>query len=120
MRLMKRRIHPIAALIAIFALVFAQLATAAYACPQLAKAASVERHAPDCDHGANPDPNLCQRHCDDGKVSVETPKTFNPPVMATAFVLPIVVLAIDTSLRAEKRTRIATGPPPTRFTVLRI
>jgi hypothetical protein len=116
---MKRRFRSPTTWLAIFALLFAQMATAAYACPQLMEKAAVA-HAPDCDHGANPDPNLCQRHCDDGKFSLETPKSFDTPDMAVAFARPLVVAAIVISPRAARCARIATGPPPTRSPVLRI
>src|SRR5258706_6935999 len=116
---MSRRFRASAASFAMLALLFAQLATAAYACPQLLEKAAVA-HAPDCDHGANPDPNLCQRHCDDGKFSLDTPKSFDTPDMAIAFVRPLAVSAIVNVPRATRCARVATGPPPTRFTVLRI
>jgi hypothetical protein len=116
---MNRRIRPLAAWIALFALLFAQLATAAYACPQL-----VERPAatssPDCDHDRDVTPNLCERHCADGKVSLDTPKPMAMPDMAATFVRPVLFVAIADAPRAQPRARIATGPPPTRFTVLRI
>jgi hypothetical protein len=120
---MSRRVRSVAALLALFAFVFANFATAAYACPQLLKMAPATAgavHDGDCDHGANPDPNLCQRHCDDGKVSLETQKTFNPPVMAATFVRAVEIPILRSNARAPKFARVGTGPPPTRFTVLRI
>jgi hypothetical protein len=116
---MKRLIRPFAAWITLVALVFAQLATAAYACPQLAERPAVA-NASDCDHGSDANPNLCERHCADGKVSVDTAKPAPAPVIAATFARPIVFIAVDDAPRVHPRSRIATGPPPTRFTVLRI
>jgi hypothetical protein len=115
---MKRRIRTFTAWLALAALVFAQLATAAYACPQLTEP-TVVASAPDC-HGHTPAPNLCERHCDYGKASFEKPKP-----IATPDVVPVFVRVTEIALRfepprADPHARIATGPPPTRFTVLRI
>jgi len=116
---MRRRFRPVAAWIALLALVFAQLATAAYACPQLAEPAAVA-NAPDC-HDPSPAPNLCERHCDYGKASFEKPKPVASPAIAPIFVRAIAIVAMPAgNLRADPHARIATGPPPTRFTVLRI
>jgi hypothetical protein len=120
---MMRLVRPFAALVAIFGLVFAQLATAAYACPQLAKAAkagTIESHG-GCDHGASTDPSLCQHHCDDGKASVEKPKTFVPPAISESFAYAIETLLVPSRVRTGRCLQQAsTGPPLTRFTVLRI
>ena len=115
---MRRHFRPIAAWIALLALVFAQLATAAYACPQLAEPTPVA-NAPDC-HDPSPAPNLCERHCDYGKASFEKPKPVAAPAIASMFVRTVVVVAMPHVVRAYPHARIATGPPPTRFTVLRI
>ena len=100
------------------ALVFAQLATAAYACPQLA-APVVAANVPDC-HDPSPTPNLCERHCDYGKASFEKPKPVAAPAIASMFVRAIAIIAMPDIPRAERHVSVATGPPPTRFTVLRI
>ena len=115
---MRRRSGQITAWIALFALLFAQLATAAYACPQLAEPVVVAQ-APDC-HDMSTSPNLCERHCDYGKASFEKPKPITAPDLAPHFVRSIVVVAVAEAPRAMPRACIATGPPPTRFTVLRI
>ena len=114
---MRRRFAPIA-WIALLAFVFAQLATAAYACPQLAPQASTA-HAPDC-HEQSSSPNLCERHCDYGKASFEKPKPIEAPAIAPIFVRAIAIVVMQEIPRAEPRARISTGPPPTRFTVFRI
>lgn len=115
---MSRRLRPIAAWIALLAFVFAQLATAAYACPQMVTPTTAA-HAPDC-HDPSPSPNLCERHCDFGKASFENPKPLVTPVIAPMIVRPIAIVATADPPRADPHARIATGPPPTRFTVLRI
>jgi hypothetical protein len=115
---MRRRIRPIAAWVAAFALLFAQLATAAYACPQLVEPVVVAQ-APDC-HGMSTSPNLCERHCDYGKASFENPKPIAAPDLAPHFVRSIALVTVADTPRALPRASIATGPPPTRFTVLRI
>ena len=115
---MKRRLRPFAAWFALLAFVFAQLATAAYACPQLV-APTAMTHAPDC-HDPSPAPNLCERHCDYGKASFENPKPLAAPVIAPMIVRVIAIIATAEVPRADPHARIATGPPPTRFTVFRI
>jgi hypothetical protein len=114
---MRRRFAPIA-WIALLAFVFAQLATAAYACPQLVQPTTTA-HAPDC-HDQTSDPNLCERHCDYGKASFEKPKPVAAPAIAPMFVRAIAIVVTPDLPRADPRARIATGPPPTRFTVFRI
>ena len=107
-----------AAWIAVLAFVFAQLATAAYACPQLVEQ-TVTAHAPDC-HDPSPAPNLCERHCDYGKASFENPKPIAAPVIAPMIVRVVAIVFTAETPRADPHARIATGPPPTRFTVFRI
>jgi len=117
---MRRGIRPFFAWLAILALLFTQIATAAYACPLLSPQVKAMTTS-DCDHESNTDPNLCQRHCDDGKVSVDTAKPLAAPDMAVSFFIrPIAVVASRDVPRAQRTTGTATGPPPTRFTVLRI
>ena len=119
---MSRRLRPATAWIAIIALLFAQLATAAYACPQLVGAAPVvvDAPSPDCDHEANAMPNLCESHCDYGNASLDSPKPAALPPIAFDCVRVIALVPASEPPRAEPRARIATGPPSTRFTVLRI
>jgi hypothetical protein len=112
---MSRRIRPFAAAFALVAFVFAQLATAAYACPQVA-APAMSAMAADCDHGSNPEPNLC----DDGKVSVDTVKSLSSPAAAPAYARPILPAAREGVARAARCAPLVTGPPASRFTVLRI
>ena len=116
---MTRRTRIAAAWLAFAALLFAQLATAAYACPQMVEAPAVAMPA-DCEHQMAQTPNLCERHCDYGNVSVDTSKSL-PPMVASASPRALVVtLAPNASPRAGAHRGQATGPPLTRFTVLRI
>ena len=116
---MKRRTRHFAALFALLAFTFAQLATAAYACPKMMQPQAAAAMT-DCHHGSNPSPNLCENHCDHGKISVDPLKPLNPPAIVAVIVRPLaVVIPLDVP-RAPRCARIATGPPPTRFTVLRI
>jgi hypothetical protein len=114
-----RRIRPLAAWLALVALVFAQLATAAYACPQMSDR-PMAMQAGDCDRDMSTSPNLCERHCDYGNASVDNPKPAPAFAIASAFVRAVVAAVLPMQPRAETRARISTGPPPTRFTVLRI
>ena len=118
---MTRRNRTFAAWIALIALVFAQLATAAYACPQLAPPPAAEVAMTDCDHDMAGAPNLCERHCDYGKASVDKVKNFPAQPMAGNSVRPLVFAASpEQPPRAGTHPHGATGPPLTRFTVLRI
>jgi hypothetical protein len=71
-------------------LLFAQFATAAYACPRAAadpSAPAVMADMPGCD-GATPDaldpsqPQLCKAHCERGSQTVNTPSAFDLPAAA--------------------------------------
>src|SRR5687768_1641005 len=83
----KRRNHPFAWL-AIFAILFAQLATAAYACPQLVEPPMAQ--SDDCGRDMA-SPNLCERHCEYGNASLESGKPLALPDGAVAFLRPIPV-----------------------------
>ena len=116
---MRRRTRIVAAWFAFVALLFAQLATAAYACPQMVEAPVVAMAA-DCEHAMAPTPNLCERHCDYGNVSVDTSKNLPPAVASASPSALVVTLPKDAAPRAATHRGQATGPPLTRFTVLRI
>jgi hypothetical protein len=117
---MKRRFRPFAAWVAMAALLFAQLATAAYACPQMVDPAAAAAPS-DCEHETAATPSLCKRHCDGEKASVDNPKPASAPAMLAVFARPIVVVMPAMQIvHAAPFQRVATGPPFTRFTVLRI
>lgn len=96
---MSRQSRVLAAIIAMFSLLFAQLAVASYVCPDLRVAASSQQAAtqamPDC---TNPDmnkPNLCQAHCDTGHQSVDTPAA---PAVAPFVACGLAVVLPDLSV----------------------
>jgi len=117
---MKRSTRLFACWLALFALVFAQLATAAYACPQDMERNATAAMPADCDHEMAQTPNLCERHCDYGKASVDKAKTFTAPDLAAAPCPLFIAPAHKEAPRAVMRAAASTGPPLTRFTVLRI
>ena len=117
---MRRRSRTFAAWFALVALLFAQLAVAAYACPLLtAPEAVASMPMPDCDQPMNA--NLCASHCDYGSASHDSTKAKVSLPALTAFSTRIVVaVPIASTARPVLPARGATGPPVTRFTVLRI
>ena len=117
---MRRQTRPIAAWLAIVALLFAQLATSAFACPNGDMTVSAQAASDECDRGSADLPNLCERHCDYGNASVDTPKPAPSPALVAMIVPTIAVILPQTTPRAAYHARASTGPPLTRFTVLRI
>lgn len=102
---------------------FTQLATAAYACPQLSpapdEAVAAMAAMPDCDgrmpSRMDPDqPQLCKAHCETGKTSVNsqvaTPDA--PPALAVgASLVGIIDVADAAQLAATMPASVADGPP---------
>jgi len=117
---MKRSTRLFACWLAMLALVFAQLATAAYACPQDMERGASAAVSGACDHEMAQTPNLCERHCDYGKASVDKAKAFTAPDLAAAPCPFFIAPARTDAPRAVMRSPASTGPPLTRFTVLRI
>lgn len=104
-------------------LLFTQLATAAYACPQLVPAAGDAGTAmvgmPDCS-GAMPasmdpeQPQLCKAHCESGQTSVNSqPATPDVPLgLAIGATLAGIVDAADAAqLAAAMPASLGEGPP---------
>ena len=115
---MRRSSRTLAAWFALVALLFAQLAVAAYACPRLPAPEAVAS-MPDCDEQMNA--NLCESHCDYGSASLDSTKAKVAPPALTGVSMRIAVVVSPTSTaRPVPPARVATGPPVTRFTVLRI
>lgn len=123
---MSRTLRRLAAVLALSALAFAQLAVAAYACPkgldgQVRAVVPSEPEAPTCPDLANP--NLCERHCDYGASSVTNhPVPFTGPDLAP---LPwsAVLLANEGSSLRVPTWRIARStalPPSARLARLQI
>lgn len=110
----------LAALITMFSLLFAQIAVAAYACPDLAMTAMAAKAAqeamPGCTDMDMAQPGLCEAHCASGHQSLDTPA--NPPIAAfmpsrLVAVLPALeilfpVTPVQTNLSLLAR---ATAPP---------
>lgn len=102
---------------------FTQLATAAYACPQLSPASDDAAAAmvamPDCEGSMptsmDPDqPQLCKAHCETGKTSVNSQVAAldAPPAMAVgAALVGIVDVADAAQLAATMPASVADGPP---------
>lgn len=102
---------------------FTQLITAAYACPQLAPepadAAVAMAAMPDCDGSMpaamDPDqPQLCKAHCEAGKTSVNSQAAAPdaPPAMAVgAALVGIVDGAVAAARAATMPASVADGPP---------
>ena len=102
---------------------FTQLATAAYACPQLSPApddaVAAMAAMPDCEGSMptsmDPDqPQLCKAHCETGKTSVNSQVAAldAPPAMAVgAALVGIVDVADAAQLAATMPASVADGPP---------
>jgi hypothetical protein len=82
---MPRRFRIVAAVVAMFALLFSQLALSAFACPREAQASSVEMAAEHCDKSVNM--NVCDLHCEYGASNVGH-ASLDAPVDVLAFPLP--------------------------------
>ena len=107
MRLTRTR-RMLSALVAVAALLFAQLAVSAFACPMTG--------------GGDDNANLCQQHCAYGKVSFDSGK--QPAASPGMVAAPLRIVALP-SIDARAGSRPATpaagpDPPFERFTVLRI
>lgn len=104
-------------------MLFTQLITAAYACPQLVPASDDAVAAmaamPDCDGSMptsmDPDqPQLCKAHCENGKTSVNSQAAAPeaPPALAAGMaVVGIVDVADAAQLAAVLPASVAHGPP---------
>jgi hypothetical protein len=119
---MPQRLRIVAAVVALFAVLFSQLALSAFVCPRPADASPVEMAAAHCDQTVNL--NLCGAHCDYGTSNVgqATPDTA-PDVLA----LPLpwrapAFAATAPSIRAPRdlAARSHTPPPLALFCALRI
>jgi len=103
-------------------LLFAQLATAAYACPQLsgAEAPAVQAAAamPDCagnmPSGMDPEqPQLCKAHCEADQTSVNSQLAAPDVPVAVGAALPGVVDLADAAVQRVARMRaVASAGPP--------
>lgn len=127
---MTRRPRPLAALLALFALVFAQLAVSAHACEFLASPAQGEviAHHEGCHEMVPADQapatdNVCFEHCQYGDASVDSSPPVPAAVDSSGPVFRIVPVAhASADLRPAWRLAPAAAPPPPAilFGVLRI
>jgi hypothetical protein len=130
---MVRRQRLVASLLAVFAIVFAQLAVAAHWCetaraPAPAEPIEVIAHNTGCHEVSTPQAdtngNLCQAHCQYGSVSVDNGSPVPPAVDVAGPVIFLLVPASEpaSSLRRAERFASAAAPPPPAilFGVLRI
>lgn len=121
---MTRFMRRIAALTAIAALAFAQLAASAYACPLEAPRAAPMTMAdgsPGCDEAVNA--NLCERHCDSGSLSVAFTALSVPALPASQPTWRIAGEGMASpAAEALERQFLHSHPPPSLilFGVLRI
>ena len=110
-----RRTRLFASIVAIAAVLFAQFAISAYACPMMGMGADAEMNA-----------NLCERHCDYGNASLDQAKSPSGMVVAVQSIERITVATLAPQPQVTARTLRATwpaagpAPPLIRFTVLRI
>jgi hypothetical protein len=113
---MKSVIGRIAALSAIAALLFAQLAVSAFACPLDASTAAIAHaSAPQSGEGCDgmDTPNLCERHCDYGSSSVGHFAACDPALPATEIAWRLEPAAIPAVSRASlDRQNLRTHAPP--------
>jgi hypothetical protein len=114
---MKSLFRRIAAVSAIAALLFAQLAVAAFACPlEAGTAPVVQASAPQTDDGCDgmPTPNLCERHCDYGSSSVGYFAACVPALPAAQIpwrVEPAEAAAV-TRASLDRQSLLTRAPPP--------
>ena len=128
-----RAFQRLIAKIGVAAVLFTQLAVAAYACPALlgsdnsmpaAIANDMQTAMPDCEELDVSNPHLCLQHCQAGSQSVQTAVQVSIPPAATMLltivepvqsILSLGIIAL--SVFAERET---SPPPLIRFGVLRI
>lgn len=118
MHMKLRRSHRIvAALVALFSLLFMQLAVAAYACPMLSHemAAPMPMPMADC-HGVDKqNPSLCHAHAEAGKQSRDKPPTpAVQPFIAAAVLVEVAGLdrLMAPSVSTAPSSVPAAGPAP--------
>ncbi len=120
--------------VCIAAVLFAQLAVAAYACPTVegpaqifAAATTGDMHAtmPDCEMRDTGNPNLCLQHCQAGDQSVQALSQVEIPAFTAIATFAIIEPAhlqadIEIAFASAVPEREQSPPPLVRFRVLRI
>ena len=103
-----RKYRILTALVALFGVLFMQLAVAAYACPGLqggdmsqamADDGAPMQSMPGCDQPDSAKPALCHAHCLDGKSSLDKPQT--PVASAAAVIVSSILTPIEPLLPAR-------------------
>ena len=104
--------------VAIFALLFAQLSVAAYACPSTAKPAAEVMMGMDCEGMSSQldpaSPNLCAEHCQDDSQSdqLRTP-TVLLMALVSLYVVPLTsTLAEPSQFSIASNSLLAARAPP--------
>ena len=122
---MKAKYRQVMARLLIGALLFAQGAVAAYACPGLTSAIAssfvdppaAENMPTDCDQMDTMTPNLCTAHCQFGLQNVDQQQAPSaPPVMFSILYVEIPDSTAVSSfgrISASERTTVADSPPHT-------
>ncbi|MDQ2733477.1 MAG: hypothetical protein M3Y55_00480 [Pseudomonadota bacterium] len=95
---LRRKYRILTALIALFGVLFTQLAMASYVCEGVSRGddlhaitadASAMQPMPGCDHSGPTNHALCHAHCEDGKSSLDRP---NAPLASPAMVIVFTIL----------------------------
>lgn len=99
---LRRKYRVLTALVALFGVLFAQLAVAAYVCPSLLQGdqhpttmagdPSAMQWMPNCDQPDSTEPALCLAHCQDAKSSLD--KADLPTVAPAAFIVSSILTAM--------------------------
>ncbi len=132
---LSRKNRILAALIALFSMLFMQAAVASYTCPDLQSEGAPDgwvtdqapaSKMPGCDQPDVASPGLCQAHCLDGKSSLDKPEapTVTPaPVIVSTILLPLQPLLALPQPAAEQSAllqRITTPPIAIRHCCFRL
>ena len=130
MIMLTRGLKRLVAKIGIAALLFMQLAVAAYACPTLvgsnaSMTVAMDSYSPmqDCEKQNEPNLNLCLQHCQADSQSVQTTPYASIPAIAplvVAIVAPVEQSFTPTVIDGSLPYRQTSPPPLIRFGVLRI
>src|SRR6185436_19433405 len=94
-----RRSRLFASMVAIAALLFAQFAVSAIACPMTGMGPDTEMNA-----------NLCERHCDYGNVSLDQAKSPSPTALVVQSIVRIALVTLPQQPQVTARTLRATWP----------
>lgn len=130
---LSRKHRILTALVALFGMLFMQVAVAAYACPGLgglrqavAEDVAAMQGMPDCDQLDTATPALCHAHCVDRQSSLDKPQSpvATPAAVIVAAILtpvePLVPVASPSPAADSSLRRITSPPIAIRHCCLRI